>query len=192
MLEMNYTEQQLTAAVVAEGLRPKLVELETGAPPNLLKLINKCWDSNPLLRLSMGDVVKELQTIMLICKKEASIDNLSRSFNDTKDVFDKKVSNPGKSVELQNFQEDLNWFSQGERKSNIIDHVVSQKYEMWPQSLHEHPIYKPKLACGSFATCGRRESMEDTHFLLPEFCKEKDIHVFGIFDGHRGLIISFL
>lgn len=192
MLEMNYTEQQLTAAVVAEGLRPKLTELETGAPLNLLKLISKCWDSDPLLRLSMDDVVKELKTIMLICKKEASINNHSCSFNDTNDIFDKKVGLHDKSVNLRSFQEDLNWYSQGERKSNITDHVTSQKYEMWPQSLHEHPIYKPKLAFGSFATCGRRESMEDTHFLLPEFCKEKDIHIFGIFDGHRGLNISFI
>jgi len=186
VLEMNYTEQQLTAAVVAEGLRPKLTELETGAPLNLLKLISKCWDSDPLLRLSMDDVVKELKTIMLICKKEASINNHSCSFNDTNDIFDKEVGLHDKSVNLRSFQEDLNWYSQGERKSNITDHVTSQKYEMWPQSLHEHPIYKPKLAFGSFATCGRRESMEDTHFLLPEFCKEKDIHIFGIFDGHRG------
>ncbi|GMP47256.1 hypothetical protein CsSME_00015104 [Camellia sinensis var. sinensis] len=28
--------------------------------------------------------------------------------------------------------------------------------------------------------------MEDTHFLMPHMCGEKDIHVFGIFDGHRG------
>ncbi|KAI7991369.1 Protein kinase and PP2C-like domain-containing protein [Camellia lanceoleosa] len=27
--------------------------------------------------------------------------------------------------------------------------------------------------------------MEDTHFLMPHMCGEKDIHVFGIFDGHR-------
>lgn len=28
--------------------------------------------------------------------------------------------------------------------------------------------------------------MEDTHFLLPQFCSDKDVYVFGIFDGHRG------
>lgn len=28
--------------------------------------------------------------------------------------------------------------------------------------------------------------MEDRHFLLPQMCNEKDIHFFGIFDGHRG------
>lgn len=28
--------------------------------------------------------------------------------------------------------------------------------------------------------------MEDTHFLLPHMCNEEEIHVFGIFDGHRG------
>lgn len=28
--------------------------------------------------------------------------------------------------------------------------------------------------------------MEDTHFLMPNMFNEEDIHVFGIFDGHRG------
>ncbi|KAL7225149.1 hypothetical protein ACSBR1_020516 [Camellia fascicularis] len=46
--------------------------------------------------------------------------------------------------------------------------------------------YHPVLSWGSFGTCGRRETMEDTHFLMPHMCGEKDIHVFGIFDGHRG------
>ncbi|XP_027173424.1 protein kinase and PP2C-like domain-containing protein isoform X2 [Coffea eugenioides] len=42
------------------------------------------------------------------------------------------------------------------------------------------------VSWGSFATCGRRETMEDRHFLMPHLCDEKDIHAFGIFDGHRG------
>ncbi|XP_027155878.1 protein kinase and PP2C-like domain-containing protein isoform X3 [Coffea eugenioides] len=91
VLEMNYTEQKLTAAVVSEGLRPVLASSKLGASASVLSLIERCWDADP---------------------------------------------------------EIVSW--------------------------------------GSFATCGRRETMEDRHFLMPHLCDEKDIHAFGIFDGHRG------
>ncbi|CAI9299223.1 unnamed protein product [Lactuca saligna] len=35
---MNYTDKQLTAAVVSKGLRPSLAGIESGAPPRLLSL----------------------------------------------------------------------------------------------------------------------------------------------------------
>ncbi|XP_019103810.1 protein kinase and PP2C-like domain-containing protein isoform X2 [Beta vulgaris subsp. vulgaris] len=31
-----------------------------------------------------------------------------------------------------------------------------------------------------------RETMEDTHFLMPRICDQKDFYLFGVFDGHRG------
>ena len=42
VLEMNYTEQQLTAAVVSEGLRPVLAGNEPGAPQRIVSLIERC------------------------------------------------------------------------------------------------------------------------------------------------------
>ena len=65
---MNYTEQQLTAAVVSEGLRPVLAGLDTGAPTGLLSLIQRCWDANPQNRPSFDDVVLELDHIQK-CRK---------------------------------------------------------------------------------------------------------------------------
>jgi serine/threonine protein phosphatase PrpC len=32
--------------------------------------------------------------------------------------------------------------------------------------------------------------MEDTHFMLPHVSEEKDVFAFGIFDGHRGLLVK--
>jgi hypothetical protein len=47
VLEMNYIEQQLTAAVVSGGLRLVLTGPELGAPSSLLPLIQRCWDACP-------------------------------------------------------------------------------------------------------------------------------------------------
>ncbi|CAH1448252.1 unnamed protein product [Lactuca virosa] len=44
-------------------------------------------------------------------------------------------------------------------------------------------VYLPVRSWGSFATCGRRESMEDTHFLMPHVENQKDVHMFGSLMG---------
>jgi hypothetical protein len=44
---MTYTAQQLTAAVVSQGLRPVLALPESGAPQKLLSLIQHFWDPHP-------------------------------------------------------------------------------------------------------------------------------------------------
>ncbi|KAJ6756544.1 PROTEIN PHOSPHATASE 2C [Salix purpurea] len=64
--------------------------------------------------------------------------------------------------------------------------VVDSSLRIWLNCSNVGLVYHPKLSWGSFATCGKRETMEDTHFLMPHMCNEKDIHAFGIFDGHRG------
>ena len=64
--------------------------------------------------------------------------------------------------------------------------VADSGIRMWNDPLTDQSAYYPVLSWGSFATCGRSETMEDTHFLMPHMCSEKDNHVFGIFDGHRG------
>ena len=75
---------------------------------------------------------------------------------------------------------------EGEKLSKRTSPAANSELRIWPDSSHDHFAFRPVLSWGSFATCGRRETMEDTHFLLPQLCNEKDIHVFGIFDGHRG------
>ncbi|CAN1243566.1 Protein kinase and PP2C-like domain-containing protein [Linum perenne] len=64
VLEMNYTEEQLTAVVVSGKLRPALATSESGASPSLLSLIQRCWDDNPDHRPSFSDIVLELDTMI--------------------------------------------------------------------------------------------------------------------------------
>ncbi|KAI3760701.1 hypothetical protein L1987_51099 [Smallanthus sonchifolius] len=174
VLEMNYTEQQLTAAVVSEGLRPALAGTESGAPPRLLSLIQRCWDADTNNRPSFDDIITELDLIIGNNKSSTVEENaLTESSSDDSTKM------------VQPFKENINWFSQGE---NISKSVYESGFDMksWSSYSENSSLYVPVLSWGSFATCGRRETMEDTHFLMPRLWNEDDIHIFGIFDGHRG------
>ncbi|XVF40874.1 hypothetical protein PTKIN_Ptkin01aG0151700 [Pterospermum kingtungense] len=180
VLEMNYTEQQLTAAVVSGGLRPVLAGVETGVPASMLSLIQKCWDANPQNRPSFNEIVLELDGMLQqrkrMEKEELSLQESSISRGHVMD----SVNN------LHTYQENINWSTQGEYLSKRASVGVHSGFRIWLDSFNDSLTYHPVLSWGSFATCGRRESMEDTHFLMPYICNEKDVHVFGIFDGHRG------
>ncbi|KAL6272569.1 hypothetical protein ACE6H2_023261 [Prunus campanulata] len=179
VLEMNYTEQQLIAAVVSDGLRPVLAGPESGAPSTLLSLIERCWDANSQNRPSFDDIVAELGTIL----------EQRENIKESDIVFPKSSNSLGDqpvdvASSLQAYQEGINWFTQGE---NFITRACLPKpgTAIWLAS-NDPLAYNPILSWGSFATCGRRETMEDTHFLLPQMFHQGDIHAFGIFDGHRG------
>uniref|UniRef100_A0A5B7B548 Protein kinase domain-containing protein n=1 Tax=Davidia involucrata TaxID=16924 RepID=A0A5B7B548_DAVIN len=178
VLEMNYTEQQLTAVVVSEGLRPVLAGLGSGAPAGLLSLIQGCWDANLQNRPSFDDIVLELNPIL---------EQRKRGEEEEKALVEPSIS-PGDqdTTNRQTCQESINWFSQGEHFSKRASLAADSGVRIWLDSLNDPLAYHPVLSWGSFSTCGRRESMEDTHFLVPHMCNDKDIHVFGIFDGHRG------
>lgn len=181
VLEMNYTEQQLTAAVVSEGLRPVLAGSESGAPLSLLSLIQKCWDANPQCRPSFDDIVEELDSII----RQINNSEKQEKFNGKPSVsLSEQLPTDTKNYP-QEYQENINWFTQGEKLSKRTP-TADPSLRIWPDSSHDHLAHRPVLSWGSFATCGRRETMEDTHFLLPQLCNDNDVHVFGIFDGHRG------
>lgn len=181
---MNYTEQQLTAAVVSAALRPVIAGLETGVPESIQSLIQRCWDANPQNRPSFSEIISELD-LALEGRKSVKEDGLfpGKAFVSQ----DNMLSNGNNSVPT--YREDVNWTTQGEQTSKKASHAAQSDVRFWLESLNAALTYHPVLSWGSFATCGRRESMEDTHFLMPHFCNEKDVHVFGIFDGHRGRFI---
>ncbi|XP_030463730.2 protein kinase and PP2C-like domain-containing protein [Syzygium oleosum] len=175
VLEMNYSEQQLTAAVVSDGLRPVLAGLELGLPESLSSLIQRCWDGNPSYRPSFDDIVAELEAILQgrkMMKKEHVIHSTNTSFKD--------------ETSVRTYQESVNWSLQGEHLSKRASFAADSAVRFPLDGSNDPSGYCPTLSSGSFATCGRRETMEDIHFLLPNIGNQKDIHIFGIFDGHRG------
>lgn len=179
VLEMSYSEQQLTSAVVSERLRPVLSGLGTGVPDSMVSIIQRCWDTDPQNRPSFNDIVLEIDTILQE-RKKMNKENIHflKSSQDDKPII--SVNNS------QTYQEIINWSTQGEYSTRRGSDHVDLSLRMWVDSSSGPPVYHPELSWGSFATCGRRETMEDTHFLMPYMCNEKDVHVFGIFDGHRG------
>ncbi|GAV74094.1 Pkinase domain-containing protein/PP2C domain-containing protein, partial [Cephalotus follicularis] len=181
VLEMNYTEQQLTAAVVSGGLRPVLAGLELGVPPSILSLIERCWDSNPQKRPSFDEIVLELVPTLEHRKRVNEEDLLlGKSSISLGNHLAERVNSH------RTYQESINWFTQGEQLSRSASFAACSGVTNWLDSSVDPLSYCPTLSWGSFATRGRRETMEDTHFLIPHMCNEKDVNVFGIFDGHRG------
>lgn len=175
VLEMNYTEQQLTAAVVSDGLRPVLASEELGIPSRLVSMIRKCWDANPKSRPSFDDIVKELDFIMEHRKVKKVEDMHIRPCNLSVDQLVDKT-----------YQESISWSAQGELLARNTSSSTDSGFRTWCESYDEPFAYRPILSWGSYATCGRREAMEDTHFILPYVFNEKDVYALGIFDGHRG------
>ncbi|KAL7225582.1 hypothetical protein ACSBR1_020867 [Camellia fascicularis] len=180
VLEMNYTEQQLTAAVVSEGLRPALAGHSSSAPTGFPSLIQRCWDANPQNRPSFDDIILELDPI-LECRKRVEEDEKEKALVEPSiPLGDEGIPS------LLAYQKSINWFTEGENLSKRSCLAADSGVRIWPDPFTDPSAYHPVLSWGSFSTCGRRETMEDTHFLMPHMCSEKDIHVFGIFDGHRG------
>ncbi|KAJ0262443.1 Protein kinase family protein / protein phosphatase 2C [Hirschfeldia incana] len=179
VLEMNYTEQQLTAAIVSSGLRPALAE--TGShPKGLLSLIQNCWGADPSKRPSLDDVVLELELLW-----ELEREKQKSRFLETTSVA-RSDKDEGATKNTRDYEENINWSSQGECLSKKSSLSTVPDLKSWSSSTDGYSRYVPIVSCGSFATCGRRESMEDTHFLMPHLCNEENIHLFAIFDGHRG------
>lgn len=180
MLEMSYTEQKLIAAVVSDGLRPVLAVSELGAPLRLLSLIKQCWGQDPNNRPCFTDIVAELSSIR----------------DEVKNAEVKKIIVPEPTISAQLSIENnpssqiyggsVNWSTQGAEISSEISIVGALNTSTSYDFLNDESSYKPVLSWGSFAACGQRETMEDTHFLIPGICDLKDVYLFGVFDGHRG------
>ncbi|GAA0179820.1 hypothetical protein Leryth_006601 [Lithospermum erythrorhizon] len=171
---MKYTEQQLTSAVVSNKLRPNLADPGSVAPGYLPSLIQRCWDADPLRRPSFDDIIVELESMMEHVTIEVGKRIESGTFGGLK------------PTSFRTFEENINWFTQGESFLKGAPRAPCYGLRKWLDSQGIPVTYSPVLSSGSFSTCGRRETMEDTHFLMPQMCNKKEIHLFGVFDGHRG------
>lgn len=183
---MNYTEQQLTAAIVSSGLRPDLAELGLHLPKSLLSLIQKCWEADPSKRPSSDNVVLELESIWEQERGKQHGHLLEKTSNYKSDKDGDSITNTG------DYRDTINWSSQGECLSKKLSLSAVSNVKLWSTSTNDPSSYVPIISCGSFATCGKRETMEDTHFLMPHMCNEESMHLFAIFDGHRGIPIAIL
>ncbi len=63
ILEARYNHDQLTAAIVADHLRPREPEPSAGAPPEIIALVRRCWSAEPAERPDAAAVCSELRPL---------------------------------------------------------------------------------------------------------------------------------
>ncbi|CAK9176643.1 unnamed protein product, partial [Ilex paraguariensis] len=166
VLEMNYTAQQLTAAVVSEGLRPILADLELGAPASLLPLIQRCWDGNPLKRPSFDDIMVALDSIL----------ETRNRVKDEEKVLPEPSLSPGDkdTANRRIFQESINWFSQGEYFSKRVSPAPGSGVRIGFDSSNDPLAYCPVLSWVPSLLVGGG-NLWRTHTSLCRICAMKRI-----------------
>ena len=174
VLEMNYTEQQLTASITS-GLRPVLASSECGIPSRLTTLIEKCWNNDPHLRPCFTEVIEELQEMFSISTIETQ-----RNIKIDSDVG---LGN----LRVTTFSYNKVFPENATHEKKEIPFTLGQT---WLKPSNDGTTYAPAFSWGSFATRGGRDTMEDSCFLLPQLGGSSHIHLFGILDGHRGQILD--
>lgn len=187
VLEMNYSEQQLSSAVTSQGLRPVLAGPESEIPSELSVLIEQCWHGDPAKRPSFDYIVDSLHEITAKLFSEKKLANTSVKKPDVS-----MSSNTGTNglEEVLNYthlkRTDVNWTSRAVEglRSNFTEQPPSSP--RWLNLASEDTSYLPVLSMGSFATKGARQTMEDTNFLKLQLGGAANVHAFGVFDGHRG------
>ncbi|CAA6673195.1 unnamed protein product [Spirodela intermedia] len=168
VLEMNYTEQQLTAAVVSEGLRPVLASSASGTPTSLLKLIEKCWAPNPMERPSFDDIVEELKSVTIYDKRTGKVAK--------DDIASPSMSNENGINNSKSYQENLNWFSRGEQWSKTT-RSANSKFAVWTSLINGAHVYIPTLSWDHFQHVGEGRAWK-IHTSCFQKCVMQMIHIF--------------
>lgn len=188
VLEMNYSEQQLSAAVTSQGLRPVLAGPESGTPSALSSLIEICWHGDLAKRPSFDYIVESLDMITAKLFSEKKSVEKSTGEVDVATTLSNGESNGLESVlnYTQQKRTDVDWASRAvEGLSSSVPEQSSSSLG-WLNQTTDNASYLPVLSVGSFSTKGARQTMEDTNFLKFQLGGALNVHAFGVFDGHRG------
>lgn len=168
MLEMNYSDQQLSSAIASQNLRPALLEHALLTSSGFASLILRCWEEDPDRRPTMSEVVRSLTDIYDVVRKESQTNG--KEFETPKTISVKVTDDVV-----------VSWADKAKSNKRTDLNTV------WTSELAAADgLYIPTVTMGIFETAGAREKMEDRHFLRPNFGGSRRVHAFGVFDGHRG------
>eukprot|EP00511_Aplanochytrium_stocchinoi_P003716 CAMPEP_0204842030 /NCGR_PEP_ID=MMETSP1346-20131115/44363_1 /ASSEMBLY_ACC=CAM_ASM_000771 /TAXON_ID=215587 /ORGANISM="Aplanochytrium stocchinoi, Strain GSBS06" /LENGTH=560 /DNA_ID=CAMNT_0051980547 /DNA_START=506 /DNA_END=2188 /DNA_ORIENTATION=+ len=193
VLDASYSEQALIVAITKDHLRPNLVGCgEQGVPMELLSLIRKCWNSDPQARPGAEEVLENLETIATKLQVDTSLGK-SREL-----LFSKYSNARNKPVATENTAQ-VESFSHSKSVCKyhiatdvaVISAFTQSDLEKAHGNVQDGTLlkYNPFLACGAFATSGRRgaDKMEDRHRVLHiSLKKTNNLTVCAVFDGHGG------
>jgi hypothetical protein len=169
---MDYSEQQLAAAITVEQLRPVLMTAASGAPPGLAPLIERCWHSDPEQRPDLQQVIDELERLKAALERG-----------------EKESSGAGFGVEgrERGAEGQTNWREAAETSVPLEASVSAVGWDARKGVRKgEEGGYRPTVASGVFETRGARDRMEDKHVAIQNLGDLDGVHLFGVFDGHRG------
>lgn len=175
VLDANYSDLDLRAAVVAENLRPSLPQCY---PASWTLLMQSCWQTKPEERPTCAAVVQALQDI---CAAEAiRLPAVVQLPVQSGVLEDASCKNPAHSSWV-----DLEDSPMSTASDNTVDVCVPE----WQQSAVASALQRdvqPAMLCGSYADVGMRDSMEDRHVLAVSLHGLQQVSLLGVFDGHRG------
>eukprot|EP00850_Spirogloea_muscicola_P023527 SM000364S13662 [mRNA] locus=s364:59070:63877:+ [translate_table: standard] len=185
VIEMNYNEQSLTAAITGEGLRPVLVGPQNFGPQILESLIKRCWHADPDKRPGFEEIIDELKRVQLSVEEDIA------DFELRSTAVAAETAGSLNGAAYPSVREEVNWSHQAEK---LHTEVASSHGRTKTREAHSSTLqhlfgkadYLPVLSSDVFATQGARDTMEDRSFVCEMLGGVDNLHVFGVFDGHRG------
>lgn len=193
VLDMSYNEADLIKAIASEHLRPVLPAVHDDGDAStrnvnadvvegLSRLIESCWDPNPVARLDFAAVENHLDAIIIEYRSAHKL---------APDQPLEPVWRPPSSERHAN-----NAAAQA-AAADLAQHE-------WPESRFPSK-FPPMMAttttaasteassrilnAGVFSTCGARgvDKMEDRHVVINNLCGIEGAHLVAVFDGEEGV-----
>lgn len=174
VLDANYSDLDLRAAVVAEGLRPCL---PPGYPAAWPLLMQSCWQAAPEDRPACAAVVQALQSM---CCAEGIRVPAAVQLPVPPDSADGASSSPA----------NRSWSEVEESPmSAASEETAAVAMPAWQQNAMNSASQRqvqPAMLCGSYADVGMRDAMEDRHVAAVPLHGLQHVSLLAVFDGHRG------
>ncbi len=168
VLETRFNQLQLRSAIVSNGLRPQLAR---SVPPRFARLIQACWHADPSARPQISDVAKELDAI------SGFGEEYLRQFGAAADdpVDDELAHRTNRRLSID---------------TPLVDEFVASANNIPKPRWRAPPNtgYTPCVKAALSSTSGGRgeDRMEDRSVVARPLAPFKDMHLFGVFDGHGG------
>lgn len=177
VLEMGYGQQELAAAVAADGLRPS-VRLDTPQP--LAQLLQACWDRDPCKRPRAADVGAALQALAAQLEPSSGAASTMECDAETKLAFASlaKADTTAKPCII----------TPGPSPAAESATATPPPHGGLPTWLVADTAAAPSVFCGSFLAAGKRDKMEDYVLVLDDCFRDAGAPgctLLGVFDGHR-------
>mmetsp|Transcript_8946 Transcript_8946/g.13375 ORF Transcript_8946/g.13375 Transcript_8946/m.13375 type:complete len:633 (-) Transcript_8946:82-1980(-) len=172
VVDTRYDRLSLMKAICTQALRPDIIapmKMDSKIESRFVALIKSCWDHDPTKRPTAKEIVKSLEDL-------CSDINLPLNSDRSKYVNDAVKAAPKIEAPRQYVKP---------RTAALPDLELDEK-KLKPQSEKKELELPLTVKAGVISTRGKRGYMEDYHLLQPRLFGQRNMHVYGVFDGHGG------